>query len=200
MPYEGRLEQVFIKPGETVSSGQLLARMDGRDIEFEVSGLTAELRRAQKDRDTAQAAFDTAAAQMASLEAKRLELQIELRRERLQNLEIRSPVDGVVMGGDPRKLEGARLSMGESLLEVGPMDELIVELLVPDEDISHVREDQSVQYRLSGMPWKTWQGEVSLVHPRSEIRHRNLTRNTNPGERRGIRTPVHQFGAYMGHT
>lgn len=169
VPYEGRLEQALTKPGELVEQGQLLARMDGRDIRWEISGLTADLRRAQKDRDTAQAAFDTAAAQMAGLEAQRLQLQIQVLEQRLQNLEIRSPVDGVVMGGDPRKLEGARLSMGETLFEVGPLDEMIVELQIADEDISHVQLSQQVGYRLSAIPWRRLQGPISLIHPKSEI-------------------------------
>lgn len=91
--------------------------------------------------------------------------------QRLDKLEIRSPVDGIVMGGDPRKLEGARLSMGETLLEVGPMDKLVVEVEIADEDISHIRADQQVRYRLDAMPWQAIQGQISLVHPRSENRN-----------------------------
>ena len=163
------------EPGEIVTKGQLLARMDARDIEFEISGLRAELRRTEKDRDSAMASFDTAAAQMAALEAKRLQLKIDLLNDRLENLEIRSPVDGVVIGGDPRRLEGARLAMGESLLEIGPLDELVVELEIPDEDISHVKLDQPARFRLSATPWRTFEGRIHLIHPRSESRdHENV--------------------------
>lgn len=174
-PYEGRLARAVAEPGEIVTKGQLLARMDARDIEFEISGLRAELRRTEKDRDSAMASFDTAAAQMAALEAKRLQLKIDLLNDRLENLEIRSPVDGVVIGGDPRRLEGARLAMGESLLEIGPLDELVVELEIPDEDISHVKLDQPARFRLSATPWRTFEGRIHLIHPRSESRdHENV--------------------------
>ena len=170
VPYEGRLEEALTEPGEIVRKGQLLAKMDGREIQFEISGLTAELRRVGKDRDTALAAYDTAASQIAQLEARRLQLKIDLLEQRLENLEIRSPVDGVVMGGDPRKLEGARMSIGDTLLEVGPMDQMIVELAILDEDISHVRVGQQVRYRLSAKPWKALEGPITLIHPRSEAR------------------------------
>lgn len=170
VPYEGRLEEALTEPGEIVRKGQLLAKMDGREIQFEISGLTAELRRVEKDRDTALAAYDTAASQIAQLEAQRLQLKIDLLEQRLENLEIRSPVDGVVMGGDPRKLEGARMSIGDTLLEVGPMDQMIVELAILDEDISHVRVGQQVRYRLSAKPWKALEGPITLIHPRSEAR------------------------------
>ncbi len=170
VPYEGRLEEVLAEPGQIVSEGQLLATMDGHEIELEISSLRAEQRKAEKDYDTALAAFDTSQAQMASLEAKRLKLKIEAAEDRLRNLEIRSPVDGVVIGGDPRKMQGARLSIGESLMEVGPMDEMIVELQVPDEDIAHVRSNLKAQYRLTALPWKTLDGEIQLIHPQSETR------------------------------
>jgi hypothetical protein len=212
VPYEGRLQRAFAEPGEVVTKGQLLARMDGRDIQFEISGLVAERQKAGKDRDTALAAFDTAEAQMAGLEAKRLQLQIDVLQERLDNLEIRSPVDGIVMGGDPRKLEGARLSMGETLLEVGPMDQMVVELEIPDEDISHVEELQPVRYRLSAMPWKTFEGPITLIHPRSESRRNenvfvaeveldNEDRLIRPGMygRAKIRTAYHPLGWNLFH-
>ena len=56
VPYEGRLEEALTEAGEVVKQGQLLARMDPREIEWELAGLTADLRRADKDRDTALAA------------------------------------------------------------------------------------------------------------------------------------------------
>ena len=203
VPYEGRLEEVLTEPGEIVSKNQLLARMDGHDIGLEISSLTAELRKAEKDYDTALAAFDRAQSQMASLEAKRLRLKIEALNERLENLEVRSPVDGVVIGGDPRKLEGARLSMGETLLEVGPMDEMIVELEVLDEDISHVELKQQVKYRLDALPWSKLDGTIDLVHPQSETREAanvfiaevNL-RNENKRLRPGMRGQAKIRGAY----
>ncbi len=170
VPYEGRLDGAFTEPGELVEQGQLLAKMDGRDIEFEISGLVAELHKAEKQRDSAMAAFDTSATQMAAFETERLQLQINVLRQRLANLEIRSPVRGFVMGGDPRKLEGARLTLGETLMEVAPLDQLIVELKIPDEDIAHVEEQQPVSYRLAASPWSSREGQIELIHPRAEIR------------------------------
>lgn len=172
-PYEGRLEQALIQPGEVVRKGDLLARMDGTEIEFDIAGLRAELQSALKDRDTALAARDTAAAQIAGFRAERVRLKISALQERLENLEVRSPVDGVVIGGDPRRLEGARLSLGETLMEVGPVEEMIVELEIPDEAISHIENHQSVRYRLAALPQRVFDGEIELVHARSQSRANN---------------------------
>lgn len=170
VPYEGRLEEALAKPGDVVQAGQLLARMDGRDIQWEISTLTADLRRAEKNRDTALADSETSSAQIAGLEADRLRLQIRELHERMTNLEVRSPVEGVVVSGDPEKLEGARFSMGDTLLEVAPLSEMLVELEILDEDISHVRVGQKVKYRLAASALDVFEGRIETIQPRSELR------------------------------
>ena len=107
---------------------------------------------------------------MDGFEAKRLQLQIDELDEQLKNLDVRSPVDGVVVSGDPQKLEGSRFAMGDTLVEVAPLSEMLVELEIPDEDISHVRVGQRVSYRLSAMPLTTFRGEIQSIQPRSETR------------------------------
>ena len=97
-------------------------------------------------------------------------LQIRLLQDRLHNLEIKSPIDGIVIGGDPKKSEGARLSMGHTILNVGPLEDMIVELEVRDEDIPHVAAGQPVKFRLAAHPHTNFEGTIDRVHPRSEKR------------------------------
>jgi len=47
---------------------------------------------------------------------------------------------------------------------------MIVELAIPDEDIAHIAIGQPVRYRLAALPWKTLQGQVHRIRPRSELR------------------------------
>ena len=60
--------------------------------------------------------------------------------------------------------------MGDTLLEVAPLSKMWVELEIPDEDISHVRVGQKVRYRLSSMPLSSYEGEIRIIQPRSEMR------------------------------
>ena len=169
-PYDGRLETACVEPGDWVTAGQILARMDGADIRLEMAGLKADLQRATKQRDSALAAHATAADQIARLEMERLQLRIELLQERMDNLEIRSPTDGVIISGDPKKLQGARLTMGQTLVEVGPLGQTVLEVAIRDEDISHAREGSPVRFRLEALPSVQFQGELRRIHPRSEQR------------------------------
>jgi multidrug efflux pump subunit AcrA (membrane-fusion protein) len=169
-PYEGRLEAAYVEPGDVVAAGQILARMDAADIRLEVAGLEADLQRAKKQRDSSLAARETAAAQIAFLEMERLKLRIDLLHERMNHLDIRSPTDGVVISGEPRKLQGARMTMGQTLLEVGPMGDMVLEVAVADGDIARAHVGSPVRFRLESAPLQTLHGELVRIHPRAEQR------------------------------
>ena len=159
-----------MQPGDGVEKDQVLARMDGREIRWELGTLSAELKHAEKEHDTALAAQDTASAQLARLDSERLQLEIGMLEERLGKLDVRSPIQGVVISGDPKESEGARLSMGETILEIGLMDDVTVELAIADEDVSYVKPGQSVRFRLIAQPHVRHEGEIVRIHPRSEQR------------------------------
>lgn len=169
-PFEGTLEKSLVKPGDVVRQGDVLARMDGREIRWERASVEADRDQAIKRRDAAQATHKYAEAQIAKLEMERLDLQLQLLDHRAQNLEIRSPVDGVVASGDLDRAEGAPLTIGQSLFEIAPLEKMIVEVAVEDDEISNVKVGQAVEVRLDAFPSETYEAVVSKVHPRSEIR------------------------------
>ncbi len=168
-PYAGILEKTFVENGDVVNQGQLLARMDGRQLRVEISGLEADLKSEKKRRDSALARGVVAESQIASAEMKRLESELQLKRDRLNHLEIRSPVDGVVVSGDLEKAEGAPLEMGQNLFEVGPLDQLLVEIFIPESEIQYVQQGMTVQLELSAFPFESFRGEIVRIHPRAEI-------------------------------
>ena len=169
-PYDGQLQEVLVGPGDVVQAGQVLARMDKREIEWRLSAQDAEYKRASKQHDTSTVASDTAAAQMANLEMERLAVERKLLQNRLKHLEITSPVTGVVLSGDPRQLEGARLTIGQTLFETGPLEKMSVELFVPDSDITLVNTGSQVSVRLDALPHRSFAGTIERISPHSEAR------------------------------
>jgi multidrug resistance efflux pump len=169
-PFEGLLEEASVKPGELVTEGQLLARMDGREIRWELAGLIAERSRASKQRDSAMATQKVADAQAAKLEMDRLDLKIQLLQNRAANLEIRSPIDGIVISGDLDRAEGAPLNVGQTLFEVAPLDRMVVELAIPEDEISYVNGTPETCVKLDAYPGRQWSGTILKLHPRAEIR------------------------------
>jgi len=169
-PFEGTLEKSLVKPGEFVRAGDVLARMDGREIRWERASIVADLNQAIKKRDVAQASHSYADQQIAKLEMERLELELRLLDHRAENLEIKSPIDGIVASGDLERAEGAPLSIGQSMFEIAPLKTMFVEVAIPDDEVSHVEVGQEIHVRLDAYPGQTWKVFIARVQPRSEIR------------------------------
>ena len=169
-PYEGLLESTWVEPGTVVEKGQLLAKMDGREIRIESTGKIAEREQALKKYDAHLARQEIADADRARLEAAQLDTELELLGFRQQNLEIASPVDGFVLSGSLDRRENYPVSRGETLYEIAPLNPLRVELAIPADEIMHVEIGQTVKFRFDGFGTETTQGVIRLIRPSSTIR------------------------------
>ena len=95
-PFDGPLQRVLVRPGDTVHEGDLLATINPREIEFELAGLQASLGRAVQEKKGLIAQQDFAASKIASLETQEAGTSNRTApKHRRDNLEIRSPIDGV---------------------------------------------------------------------------------------------------------
>lgn len=168
-PYDGILDHANVKLGDMVSEGDVLAHMDGGNLRIELSGLQAELAAARKRRDSALAQGEVAQSQIARSEMMRHQAQIDLLNERLKNLEIRSPIDGLVVAGDLDKAEGAPLEMGQTVFEVAPLDRMLVEVAIEQSEIGYARPGMPVDIKLNAFPFRSWDGTVKSICPSTEI-------------------------------
>ena len=89
-----------MRPGDVVREGDLLAEIDPRELEYELSGINAELEKVLQEKKAKLVERDVAGSQMAGLDSQRLRSKADLLMLRRQNLEIRSPITGVIVSGD----------------------------------------------------------------------------------------------------
>lgn len=169
-PHDGLLENTFAEPGDVVTAGHLLARMDGREIRWELAGISAETHRAAKLRDTHRAHHEIPDALLAGLEVKRLDSRSKLLKFREANLTVTSPIEGVVLSGSLDRRENYPVSKGQVLYEIAPLDPLRIEMGVPAADVMHVEIGMPVRVRLDGFGDQIMQGKVGRIRPRSEVR------------------------------
>jgi multidrug efflux pump subunit AcrA (membrane-fusion protein) len=168
-PFDATLERSLVEPGDLVAADQLLAKIDGREIRWELAGVTAERTRAAKQRDGHMATHEFGEAELARYEMERLDHKARLLEHRGNHLEIRSPIDGIVISGDLKKAEGVPLTVGQTLFEIAPLHEMIVEIAVPEDDVRHVEVGHTVQVVLDAFPREKFTGNLIRIHPRSEI-------------------------------
>ena len=169
-PYDGLFEKSLVKPGDVVRRDQVLGRLDGREVRVEMAGLAADQSRAAKSRDVNMAAGKIAAAQIDKLEMERLDHKKRLLTRRLEHLEIKSPVDGMVISGDLQRSEGVPVSVGQVLYEVAPLDRMVAEVAIADPDRSFATAQQSVALKLDAFPGSSWSGSLARINPRAELR------------------------------
>lgn len=169
-PFDGLLETCFVQNGDTVVEGQRLALMEGRQLRLEMASKRAELAGQLKRRESHLARGDVAQSMIAQQQAVALQAEIELIQNHLQELEVRSPIDGVIVSGDLEKAEGAPLKTGDTMFEIGPLDQLIVELEISDAEVRFIRPGQPVVVLLDAFPMLSWRGEIQRIHPRAELR------------------------------
>lgn len=169
-PFAGKLLQCFVKPGDAVEAGQLMALLDGQETEWELASVSAELQRAIKERAGYIAEHESGKARLAQHEIEYLRSKSQLLAERVSQLEVRSPVDGIVVSGDLTKAEGVPLEIGQTLFEISPLDSMISEMSVPQDDVRFIKEQLPVKIRFDAFPYEPYETTLTRIRPRAEIR------------------------------
>lgn len=168
-PYDAVLKESLVQKGDRIHAGQVLARLDGRPLRIELASRQAERDAVVRRRDAARAQRDFAAAQIADAELRSIESDLELIRQRLEHLEVRSPIDGVVIAGDVDRVEGATVELGQALFEIAPLDRVRLDLFVPESDISWVDAGGEAHVKLSAFPFRSWAVRLDRIHPQAEL-------------------------------
>lgn len=168
-PYSGILEQSLVSVGDVVEKDQVIARLDGRQLRIELAGLQAEYEGAKRRRESSLAQREIAQSQIARSEMKRLSAKIQLLNNRMQDLQVRSPTSGVIVAGDMDKAQGAPLEMGQTLFEVAPLDTMVAEIGIPENEIQYVKKDDWVALKINSFPFQNWAGRIGQIHPSAEI-------------------------------
>jgi multidrug efflux pump subunit AcrA (membrane-fusion protein) len=169
-PFDATLERSFVEPGDLVAARQLLAKIDGREIRWELAGVVAERTRAAKQRDGHMATHEYGEAELARYEMERLDQKARLLEHRGNDLELCSPIDGIVISGDLKKAEGVPLTVGQTLFEIAPLDRMVVEIAVPEDDVRHVNVGLDVEVVFDAFPRERFTGALARIHPRSETK------------------------------
>ena len=169
-PYDGLLEESLVEPGMLVERDATLARMDAREIRWELASVIAERHQARKDYERNLSGGEITKAQLAQLDDQRLGKKLELLEAREVNHELRSPVEGIVLKGSVERSSSVPVKLGQPLFEVAQLHPLRLEIDIPADDYAHVKPGQSVEVTLDGIADRAVSGTVEKIRPRSEIR------------------------------
>lgn len=168
-PFTGYLSSVDVEVGDRVSAGQTLARLDTADLRLRLAGARAERERAVREAAIAQRDGRIAEAQIALAGAAEAEAEIELLEHQIEQAEIRSRIEGVVVEGDLRRMLGAPVQTGNMLMEIAPTDSLRAELSVPEDQIADVGVGQTGFLATASDPSDRIPFIVEKINPIAEV-------------------------------
>ncbi len=187
----GLVEEFPVRDGDRVEKGQLLARLRTRSREIELAATEGQLKEAEARRklaernfERARELFDSGVFSRQQLDDTRYELnawegrvenlksQIERIRYDIECSAIKAPFSGVVVA---RHTEvGQWLGVGDAVVELLSLEELVVEAEVPEQYFDSVRPGVAASIRFDALRGRTVRGRVSAVIPKADNQARTF--------------------------
>jgi RND family efflux transporter MFP subunit len=164
-PFDGFIREAKARAGDRVKQGDVLARLDDRDLQLESAKWQAEAELADRKLREVMAKGQAVEVRIAQAEAEQARAELNLVREKLARVSLVAPFDGVVVRGDLSQQLGSPIETGKVLFEVAPLDAYRVVLKVDERDIPQIRQGQSGELVLAGLPGQHMGILVSQVSP-----------------------------------
>jgi HlyD family secretion protein len=194
----GELRRITVETGNEVSQGTVIAEIDPRDVKNALDQAEADLELARARLVTAEAqrrrAVELAKAGVMSeqdLETKQLDetnaqaqllkarTNMELAREKMGDVAIRSPITGTVIEktveqGQIIASASGNVSGGTTLVKMADLSIVQARALVDETDIGRVHPGQPAQVTVEAYPGRTFRGSVAKIEPQAVI-EQNVT-------------------------
>ncbi|AFM26301.1 efflux RND transporter periplasmic adaptor subunit [Desulfomonile tiedjei] len=170
---EGLIEKVFVKEGQEVKEGQVLASLDPKDLDYRIKNAQTQfdinteemvILRSSAEEDVSK----LAESRLAELKRQSAWLELSYYQWQKQFIEIKAPVDGVVVTKDVESLIGKKFTPGEPFCEVVLPSELWVQVEVPEDRVCYVKPGQDMWVYLNNEPLKGYKLKVAEIAPASE--------------------------------
>ena len=171
----GLVEGVFVKEGTLVEAGQPLAKLRNVPLQSDVAEAQAQYVVAADRMTLAAMHYENYGA--ALQERQRLAAQSEQLKLKAANLEIASPIAGVVLSPRPQDRVGSYLTEGAELLEVADLGGLRARIYVSEYDMHKVREGAPAKLQVEGIP-EIWHSRTTAITPVSQASDPTLLNQT----------------------
>lgn len=187
----GRINEINFTEGQQVEAGQLLYRLEAKNLQHRylaarssLEGAKASLENARKKfnrienlfkrglasrqrRDDAREVLDTARSRV-----NQLEQELQRNRERYQDARIHAPFTGRI--GEVKVDTGNYVEPGQALSVLYQQKKLEVSFTVPEKYIGVVEPGQTVRVRVAAHPRTVFEGRVHFVSPEITKQGRDL--------------------------
>jgi RND family efflux transporter MFP subunit len=186
----GIVSKLYVKIGDRVTKGQLLAELDPTELVARLNQAEATLNNARarldyarldaerkrtlfKDDLVSQNELDRAerSLEVADSEVKQAEANLDFARIQVQYTKISAPITGVVASVSTQEGETVAASFqAPTFVTIIDLDRLELQAFVDETDIGGVTVGQKAHFRVDTYPATAYEGEVTTIYPTAEIR------------------------------
>ena len=180
--YDGWVEKMFIdRTGDHVSKGTMLMAIYSPQLVATQEEYLLALGNARvlKDspfpdvREGAQSLLLSARERLELLDVPKHQIrQLESKRKIMKGVHIHSPFDGIVMKIGAR--DGQRITPETELYMIADLSRVWVIVDLYEDDLPWVREGDSAEMKVAGIPGRTFSGKVSFIYPYLEAKTRTV--------------------------
>jgi biotin carboxyl carrier protein len=169
-PFDGYLAEVPTHVGDKVAAGDVLLRLDKRELLLEHNALQAEIARHEAER--AQAEVERRLADMRSAAAAKEQAQanLDINRFHLARADVTAPAGGVVIEGDLRERIGAPVRAGDILMRMTRIEAMYVEIEVPERDAHAILRSQAAEIAFATLPDQRFAVVVDRLEPVARVK------------------------------
>jgi len=161
----GMIGMIFVHEGDSVSAGQLLARIDNPEISAQAAVLARQLALANGDLRSVQERPQMKDAAAAIRERRRLEQELAVAQRNANALEIRAPSAGVVATPAVDQKAGEYLYAGDEFCRIVDRSTMKARVLVRDWELNKVRAGSETRMKVVPFPFRTYSGQIEQILP-----------------------------------
>lgn len=162
---DGYISEASARAGDVVRAGQLLGRLDERDLALERRKWAAREQQLQREYREALAEHDRTERSILKARLDEARAQIQLLDEQLEHTRLVAPFDGIVVRGDLSQSLGSPVERGQVLYEIAPLGGYRIILEVDERDVARVRVGASGRLALTALPGEPLPLRVESVTP-----------------------------------
>ncbi len=180
----GKIVKLYVKEGDRVKRGRLLAQLENVQSSADVAATRASVEASRTDAIAAEAALKTAIADLnrAKADANRTKLDWdraeglykEALSDVLQKTTYQAPFDGMITNLPVREGEtvviGIQNSPGSTLMTIANMSVITAEVKVDETDIVNVNMGQPAEVTIDAIPKKVFHGVVTEIGNNAIVR------------------------------
>ena len=168
----GFLKEISVDAGMMVAAGDVIARLENRELELEQKSITVNIREAELRAVTRLNASEIAAWQVEQESLDALNKRLTELNEQLEMLTVLAPHSGVVLSSELDSKAGTFIRPGDSIMEIGVPSRKRAIAMVKQSDSVWLREKKLKQIRADVEILGTWKettiGIVDSMQPRAQ--------------------------------